>query len=523
MKSYGRAPTFLLLTGYEQARSVAAAIAGDVAAADAVQLVLPETGVCSTRSSEFEVAGSDRLLRRACPSKRRRLLPGGRRREGCRRRWLRVLSGAARTGKNVLLRRGRLKTATTRPAIVVTGLGLTQILAWGSSYYLPAVLAAPIAAETGWPLTWIVGGLSLGLLDRGNRFAARWPHHQPARRANGVGRQLGAAGAGARRPWRRARSSRLFLRLGRQSASVWALASTMPASARSAELYGADARRMIVSLTLFGGFASTVCWPFSAFLVEHFGWRSACLVYAAIHLFVALPIHLLLIPAPPAPANASAGSDDGETGRRLVAREHLLPFAVMATAIALCSVISSMMSVHLLTVLQASGLSLAAAVSLGMLVGPSQVGARVVEMLFGRYYHPIWTMLAATLLVTIGVALLLIGFPIVLLALIPYGAGIGIESIARGTLPLALFGPSELRGADGADRDAEPDRAGARALPRCAAPGARRRPRFPVCGDGPGRAQRRTRRGAVVEREDQRSTVKPALGMTWRATDRSSK
>jgi hypothetical protein len=47
IKSYGRAPTFLLLTGYEQVRSVAAAIAGDMAAADAVQLVLPETGVCS--------------------------------------------------------------------------------------------------------------------------------------------------------------------------------------------------------------------------------------------------------------------------------------------------------------------------------------------------------------------------------------------------------------------------------------------------------------------------------------------
>jgi hypothetical protein len=49
IKSYGRAPTFLLLTGYEQVRSVAAAIAGDMAAADEVHLVLPETGVCSTR------------------------------------------------------------------------------------------------------------------------------------------------------------------------------------------------------------------------------------------------------------------------------------------------------------------------------------------------------------------------------------------------------------------------------------------------------------------------------------------
>jgi len=58
VKSYGRAPTFLLLTGYEQARSVAAAIAGDFAAADDLQLVLPETGVCSTRSAAFEVSSS---------------------------------------------------------------------------------------------------------------------------------------------------------------------------------------------------------------------------------------------------------------------------------------------------------------------------------------------------------------------------------------------------------------------------------------------------------------------------------
>ena len=52
IKSYGRAPTFLLLTGYEQARSVAAALAGDMIAADDVHLVLPETGVCATRSKE---------------------------------------------------------------------------------------------------------------------------------------------------------------------------------------------------------------------------------------------------------------------------------------------------------------------------------------------------------------------------------------------------------------------------------------------------------------------------------------
>jgi MFS family permease len=197
---------------------------------------------------------------------------------------------------------------------------------------------------------------------------------------------------------------------------------------------------MIVRLTLFGGFASTVCWPFSAFLVEQVGWRGACLVYAAIHLFAALPIHLFLVPTPPRLVKEPDARAQGNRPA-LVAREHLIAFALMASAIALCSVISSVVAVHLLTILQAGGLSLAAAVSLGALVGPSQVGARVVEMLFGRYYHPIWTMLGAAVLVTIGVGLLLIDFPVIVLALVLYGAGVGIESIARGTLPLALFGP----------------------------------------------------------------------------------
>ncbi|HEX2283021.1 MAG TPA: hypothetical protein VHG52_14780, partial [Thermomicrobiales bacterium] len=102
---------------------------------------------------------------------------------------------------------------------------------------------------------------------------------------------------------------------------------------------------------------------------------------------------------------------------------------------------SSMVAVHLLTFLQARGLELAAAVALGALVGPSQVGARVVEMAFGRHYHPIWTMAASVALVASGVALLLAGLPVLALALALYGAGNGIGSIARGTLPLALFGP----------------------------------------------------------------------------------
>ena len=115
-------------------------------------------------------------------------------------------------------------------------------------------------------------------------------------------------------------------------------------------------------------------------------------------------------------------------------------FILLAAAITVSSMISTVVSVHLLTILQARDIALAAAVALGMIVGPAQVVARAVEMLIGRYHHPIWTMMASTIFVAIGVGALWAGLPIVSAALVFYGAGIGIESIARGTLPLALFG-----------------------------------------------------------------------------------
>ncbi len=81
MKSYGRAPTFLLATGYEQVRSVAAALAGDQDAADTVQLDLPETGVCSTDAgTSCDVpAAATRRLRGEPPAVLRRARTGVRR------------------------------------------------------------------------------------------------------------------------------------------------------------------------------------------------------------------------------------------------------------------------------------------------------------------------------------------------------------------------------------------------------------------------------------------------------------
>lgn len=323
--------------------------------------------------------------------------------------------------------------------LIVSALGITQILAWGSSYYLPAVLGGPIAADTGWPLPWVVGGLSLGLLVAG--FSSPL-----------VGRAIQAAGG---RPVLALSSLLLGIGLAglavSESLPVYLGAWVVIGLGMGAGLYDAafatlgrmylkTARGSIAALTLFGGLASTVCWPLSAFLLEHFGWRGACLVYAGIQIFFAVPLHLIVLPRRSSlpVILAKAGEPDRRAGQ-LIRPGQRLRFLIVASVIALASAISALVSVHLLTFLQNSGMTLAAAVTLGALVGPAQVSARAIEIAFGRYYHPLWTMLAGTVLVTAGVFLLFIGFPILSIGLILYGAGIGIESIARGTVPLAIF------------------------------------------------------------------------------------
>jgi hypothetical protein len=244
----------------------------------------------------------------------------------------------------------------------------------------------------------------------------------------------------ASRCWPSRRVFRSISSPGSFSASAWGAGLYDPAFATLGRLYGAGARSAITTLTLFGGFASTVCWPLSAALVTHLGWRGACLVYAAFHVAVLLPLYLGALPREVA-GSASRGVDDAASSDAPapeVAPTRLL-VALLAVAITVSAMISTLMSVHLLAILQSRGIGLAAAVALGALVGPSQVGARTIEFFLARYHHPIWTKLVSTLLVTLGIGTLWANLPIVAGALVLYGAGIGLESIARGTLPLVLF------------------------------------------------------------------------------------
>ena len=321
---------------------------------------------------------------------------------------------------------------------VIPVLGMTQILAWGSSYYLLAVLAKPIADDTGWSLAWVVGGLSLGLLVAGlvsprvgdtiQRFGGRW-----VLAASAAFLAVGLIGLAVSPNLPIYVISWLVLGVGMGAGLYDAAFATL------GRLYGQRARSAITTLTLFGGFASTICWPLSAMLVSHLGWRNACLAYACVHLFGLLPLYVLALPKEPQQASASPVDAHILIADSAPSESRLL-FVLIALVITIGSMISALLSVHLLTILQARGITLASAVALGVIVGPAQVVARAVEMLISRFHHAIWTKLTSTIFVAAGVGLLWVGLPIVAAALIFYGAGIGIESIARGTLPLAVFG-----------------------------------------------------------------------------------
>jgi MFS family permease len=338
---------------------------------------------------------------------------------------------------------------TERPAarpdidrrLVVAALGIGQIFGWGTSFYFPAVFAAAIVADTGWSLGTVVSGTSIALLVGGlisPKVGVLIDRHggRPVLLASSLFYAAGLAGAGLAPTVPIYLLSWAVIGLGMGTGLYDAVFSTL------GRMYGSEARGPITNITLFGGFASTICWPLSAFMIDHMGWRAACLVFVLIHLGVVLPLQMIVIR--PVPARASSHAAAAEQGTLTpvvpVERERLI-FVLVALVLSMTAGIGAIMLVNFLIFLQATGVDYTVAVALGTLFGPAQVGARMIESLFGTRYHPIWTMVASCVLMAIGLLLLFAQFPILIIVILVYCAGYGIFWVGRGTLPLALFGP----------------------------------------------------------------------------------
>lgn len=328
------------------------------------------------------------------------------------------------------------------PLLQACLLGVTQIVGFGSTLYLLTVLAAPIGNAMGWPLAWVSGGMSAGIVTSAlvaphiGRLIAR----EGGRRVLMTGSLLLAAGlATIGLAWHYA----IYLigwslvGLGMACSLYDAVFSTL------GRAHGHKARRLISTVALWGGFASTVFWTLSGVLVEAAGWRVTCLVYAAAQIAICLP--LFFFAAPAGLAEAAPADPDRKARPHPVARTvHTLEPARTLSAILFIAevLVASIIAVHLVNLLARMDVGLTAAVVLGAFIGPAQVAGRAVEMTLGQRLHPAMTVILAIGAIITGLGLLTIDAPVVrMLAVIVYGAGIGVLSIARGTLPLALFGP----------------------------------------------------------------------------------
>jgi len=325
-------------------------------------------------------------------------------------------------------------------------LGTTETIAWASSYYLPAVLAKPIATELGLSPTYVFGALTAALIVSG-LIGPRVGHVIDTVGGRGVhcisnlvlaGGLIGLA----------------FVDGPISLAAVWLVLGVGmgmglydAAFATLTRIYGTAARKPITGITLIAGFASTVGWPISAWLDAHYGWRVACLVWAAAHLLLALPLNLTLprapaLPSTPKPAE-SEPSEESAASTTAKAKRDRWAMAAVAYIFAATGFVSTGVSAILPTLLTQMGATPAAAIVAGTLVGPSQVAARILEAGWLSRYHPLLSTQFATIMNPLGVVALILGGGPVFgpLFAIFYGAGNGILTIARGTLPLALFGP----------------------------------------------------------------------------------
>ena len=354
--------------------------------------------------------------------------------------------------------------STPRTRTVLT-LGTAQTLAWASSYYLPAILAVPMARDLGVSAATVFAAFSAGLVisaflgPRAGRaidsFGGR-----PVLAFSNIVFAMGLAALGLASGRWSLFAAWMVIGMGMAGGLYEAAFATL------VRLYGRDSRNVITGITLIAGFASTVGWPLSMALEAWMGWRNTCFVWAGLHVLLGLPLNLSLpklrseraSQAKQLPDDAHADTaDTADTAATAASVALTTPITtsvsaappvplrsavLLALVFALTWFISTAMAAHLPTLLSASGVTLSMAVTAGALIGPAQVAGRLLEFGVLRRAHPLLSARVAAVMHPLGaIALAVSGAPAAVLFALLHGAGNGVLTIAKGTLPLALFGP----------------------------------------------------------------------------------
>ena len=331
--------------------------------------------------------------------------------------------------------------------IAVNALGITQIVSWGTTLYALAVLGGPIGADTGWSPSIVFGGLSIGLLISGaiSTWTGNLLDARGARSVMSIGSLLNAIGlvalAYAPNTWSYLAAWAFLgisMRFTLYDAAFAALVQVTPKNGRLA----------ISLLTLWGGFASTVFWPIGHLLNEAIGWRETCLIFAALNLIVCTPLHWYGLARreneeTPEDAESAARPAKTDGDGYLKGAERMLAIVLFSIATSSYAFIFGAASVHLVALIEASGVTAAAAVAIASVKGIAQVGGRLWEIVFARNMQPINLARVPVWLMPLAFAVLIAiagGIGPALVFTVCFGAANGLITIVRGALPLALFG-----------------------------------------------------------------------------------
>lgn len=317
---------------------------------------------------------------------------------------------------------------------IILALGTTQTLAWASSYYLPAILADPIGRDLGVSSNWIFAAFSASLVIS----ALLGPR---------IGRQIDLVGGRSVLSISNLMLAAGLVLLGFTYSipvlvAAWLLLGVGmayglydAAFGALGRLHGEAARRSITGITLIAGFASTVGWPLTALGLEHIGWRDTCFAWAAAHILIGLPLNWLMLPKV---KGAKAAAANAIKPQIPIDRTMVL----LAFAFAAAWSVTGAMAAHFPRILEAAGATPLQAIAAGALIGPAQVAARIVEAGLLSRYHPLVSTRLACLTHPIGAIIVaLVGGGAAGVFAIFHGAGNGVLTISRGTLPLAIFGP----------------------------------------------------------------------------------
>ncbi|MCS0628630.1 MFS transporter [Telluria mixta] len=327
-----------------------------------------------------------------------------------------------------------------RPSTTIGILAVTQIVSWGSLYYAFTILAPGIRRDLGLAPELVFGAFSWALLVAG---LAATPVGILLDRHGG--RHVMAAGSFLcflGMAWL-ARCTDVASYYAAWTLIGLAMALTLYEAAFAAiqRRFDAGARQAMSTLTLFGGFASTLFWPLTAWLETSYGWRDTYLLYGIVQLAVCMPLHLCL--GADVPRAGPQQRDDPARGHTLAEAVRHPAFWTLALAFAANTFVFSAMAVHLIPLFERLGQARGTAVLLAALIGPMQVAGRVGEMAFARHTAPQTVGKLTFAMLPAALAVIALGgaqaWSVAAFCAL-YGLSNGILTILRGSLPRALFG-----------------------------------------------------------------------------------